>query len=514
MTAEASSGRQLSIGARIADWYEHQPDDSRAVWILLALFVPIWTLFQVIALSQACLHFDMLEQYAWSRHPVAGYHEHPPLLAWLTAAWFAVFPVANWSFELLASINAAIALFAVDLIARRFVAGDRRLLVLLLLLLTPFYQFHSQLFNHNTLLLSTWPIATYCFLRAFEARRPGWSIMAGATAALAMLAKYFSIYLIAGFVVAALCHPRRGDYLRSSSPWLSILAGFAALGPHLYWLAITGAEPFRYALETHTAATLSQELKKALGYVAGGVGYVLVSVAAYFVAVRPDRRLLVAALWPRDPDRRMLVLLLAVPLVLPLLTAPIIGVALTPLWTMSAWFLLPVVLLAPTQITVTRAATVCVALAVIIITAVALIAAPVVAWHNFATQVRNGLLYGRVAAGELTQAWHAAVGRPLTLVVGDGSLSWPATFYSPDHPDNAPDNTKRKPPPWVTDVRRTREGFGVVCFADNRDCLDAANRKTAGRAGVVRVNKEVTASFFGVTSATAKVVFALVPPQQ
>jgi hypothetical protein len=41
MTAGPSSDRRLSIGAGIAAWYEHQPDDSRAVWILLALFVLI-----------------------------------------------------------------------------------------------------------------------------------------------------------------------------------------------------------------------------------------------------------------------------------------------------------------------------------------------------------------------------------------------------------------------------------------------------------------------------------------
>jgi 4-amino-4-deoxy-L-arabinose transferase-like glycosyltransferase len=455
----------------------------------------------------------MLEQYAWSRHLSVGYDKHPPLAALLAAAWFAFFPIANWSFELLAAVNAAVALFAVDLIARRFVAGDRRLLVLLLLLLTPFYQFHSQRFNPNAVLLSTWPIATYCFLRAFETRRPGWSIMAGATAALAMLGKYYSIYLIAGFVVAALCHPRRGDYLRSPSPWLSVLAGLVVLAPHLHWLVVTGAPPIRYALDLHTARSLSQELERMLFYAAGGIAYVLLSVAAYLVAVRPDRRLLAVALWPPDPDQRMLVLLLAVPLVLPVLTAPIIGVTLTPLWTMSAWFLLPIVLLAPARITVTHAATMRVALAVIIVTAVAFVAAPVVAWHNFAAEAPSGNAYCRVAADELTRAWRAATGRPLTLVVGNGALSWGATVYSPDHPDSAPDHLWPKPPPWITDARRAREGFAVVCFADEGACVDAADRKTAGWAGVVRVEKELTVSFFGLTSATAKVVFALVPPQ-
>ena len=165
----------------------------------------------------------------------------------------------------------------------------------------------------------------------------------------------------------------------------------------------------------------------------------LLPIAAYLLTVRPDRRLLTATLWPDDPDRRMLVLLLAVPLVLPILTAPLIGVVLTPLWTMSAWFLLPIILLAPAQIPVTRAVTMRVALAVVIITAVVFAAAPLVAWRNFAAEAKDGRACCRVAVDELTKAWHAAMQRPLSLVAGDSALSQGASFYSSDHPDSAPD---------------------------------------------------------------------------
>ncbi len=515
MTAGQASGHWFPSAARVAAWYDREADDGRAVWILLALFVLVWTVFQIVTLAPVCLHDDMLELFAWSRHPSAGslYGKHPPLAALIATAWFAVFPAANWSFELLAALNAAVALFAVDLIARRYVAGDRRLLVLLLLLLTPFYQFHSQKFNANAVLLSTWPIATYCFLRAFESRRIGWAVAAGVTAALAMLGKYYSVYLIAGFIIAALCHPRRGDYLRSPSPWVSILSGLAVLAPHLYWLVTTGAAPVRYAVTRHVANSALQELTRTLAYAAGAIGYVLLLIAAYLLVVRPDRRLLAATLWPDDPARRMLILLLATPLVLPMLTAPIVGVMLTPLWTMSAWFLLPVILLAAPEIAVTRTATMHVALAVVIFTAVVFAAVPLVAWRNFAAEAKDGRACCRVAGDELTKAWHAAMQRPLRLVAGDSALSQGASFYSPDHPDSAPDYLWETPA-WITDDRRAREGWAIACFANDRACLDAAMQTTAGRSGVVRVEKELTASFFGVTSTSAKVVFTMVPPQR
>jgi len=45
-------------------------------------------------------------------------------------------------------------------------------------------------------------------LRSFEARDVKWAVAAGAAAALAMLGKYYSVFLIASFVVAALCQKR------------------------------------------------------------------------------------------------------------------------------------------------------------------------------------------------------------------------------------------------------------------------------------------------------------------
>jgi hypothetical protein len=512
MIAVHSPIRGLPFAATISAWYDHERD-GRAIWILLALFVAVWTCFHIIAYSAIGLNDDLTEVFVWSQHPSAGYYKHPPLAGLIAAGWFAVFPPANWSFNLLAMVNSAVALFAVDRIACRYVGGDKRLLVLLLLLLTPFYQFHGQRFGANQMLLSTWPIATYCFLRAFESRGLAWPAAAGATAALAMLGKYYSVYLIAGFIVAALWHPRRLDYLRSPAPWVSILSGFAVLAPHLHWLATVGPSTFRYAVDVHRSVSIADELNATLAYAVGGLAYVLLPIAVYLLSVRPDRRALAMALWPDDPDRRMLVLLLAVPLLLPMLTAPIIGVNLTSLWTMSAWFLLPIVLLAPEQITLTRVAAVRVAFGVAVTTAVVLLAAPVVAWSNYVRESNDGRAYYRVVSEELTRTWRSAMRQPLTIVSGDTSLAGAASFYSPDHPDSTPFFAWRDTP-WVTDDRRMREGWASVCFAADRACLNSIASNSAGHSGVVRAEKEITASFFGASRATAKVIFVMVPPQR
>ena len=92
-------------------------------------------------------HPDVLEAWSFGRTWEWGNFKHPPLMGWVMYLWTSVFPLTNWSFQLLAMINSAIALCSVDLISRRFVRGDKRMIVLLLLMLTPVYQFHAQRFN-------------------------------------------------------------------------------------------------------------------------------------------------------------------------------------------------------------------------------------------------------------------------------------------------------------------------------------------------------------------------------
>jgi hypothetical protein len=191
-----------------------------------------------------------------------------------------------------------------------------------------------------------------------------------------MLGKYYSVYLIAGMVVAALSHPARWTYLKSLSPWISVVAGLAVLAPHLHWLTTNGLQTVDYIYYVHGLFSLLDILKSNAAYLAGALGYMAFPFVVYLIAVRPDRRVLTRALWPSDPALRMLVVLLAVPLLLPPLSAPFLGVRLTSLWTMPAWFLLPIILLAPNAVVLPRRAAVAAGILVLAVTAGALAVAP------------------------------------------------------------------------------------------------------------------------------------------
>src|SRR5258708_32719955 len=226
----------------------------------------------------------------------------------MAGACFSLFPPTDWAFHLLAMVNAAVGLYAPARIASRYLDGDKRIVALLLLLLTPFYQFMSQRYGADRPLLSTWPIATYCFLRGFETRGLAWSAGAGAAAALAMLGSHYSVFLIAGFVAAVLAHPGRRTYVRSASPWLAVAVGALVLAPHVQWLLATGFTSLSDLAAAHTGAPLTRVLWKDAVCIIEGIASVAVLLAVYCIAVLPARPTFRATFCPPDPHRPTLAL--------------------------------------------------------------------------------------------------------------------------------------------------------------------------------------------------------------
>lgn len=497
------------ITAGIDRWFDAAPS-GRALWVFLALFVAIWTGFQIASYASIDLHPDLLEVFAWSQNPAAGY-KHPPLAGLVATAWFAVFPIADWSFHLLAMVNAAVAFFAIDLIARRYLDGDKRLVVLLLLLLTPLYQFHGQRFSTNQVLLSTWPIATYCFLRSFETRTLAWSAAAGAAAALAMLGKYYSILLIIAFVIAALTDPRRLDYLRSPAPWVAALVGLVVLAPHLQWFLNTGGKTLYYAQRVHGGESTIALVWDVMSSTMSAAGYVLVLLAAYVLIVRPDRRALAATLWPADPGRRMLIVLFALPLLLPLLVMPLAGIKFSALWTLPAWFLLPIILLSPPQAVVRRLDAVRLAFVVLCVGLASLVASPAVAWTRFVQEQGKPRVHYAAVSRELTRVWRDAVNQPLTLVASSTEFANAAAFYSPDHPRSW-DLAEPQLTPWIAEAAPPRNGWAAICPAREELCFNLVDRAAKHAAGVTRVEFDHAAAFFGRRGPSKRFVFVLVPP--
>jgi 4-amino-4-deoxy-L-arabinose transferase-like glycosyltransferase len=418
---------------RLLDALSDPKRRGRAIAIVLVAYCVVWTLYAVLAKLTQDIHFDMGEMVSWSRELALGTPKHPPLPAWLVAAWFAVFPLETWAYYLFSMVMATLALWVAWMIAARYLDGDKRAAGLALLTLVPFFNFHAIKFNANSAMTPAWALTTWFFLRSFESRSAGWAVLAGLAAAASMLVKYWSVVLLIGLGIAALADQRRGLYFRSPAPYITVAAGAAALAPHIWWLYSNGFAAFGYALESHPA-TIVEALRSGVTYVASALGYIAVPVSIAAVAARPSRVAIMETLWPADPPRRTVVIAFALPLLLPVLAAVIAKEDVVPIWTIASMTLLPVVLLSSPRVALVRAAAVRILAIAIALPILSLVAAPVVSLAVRMHGVENHGAHYRLVAEEVEKVWRETTDRPLRLVGGTANLLYGSVFYFADRP--------------------------------------------------------------------------------
>ena len=273
---------------------------------LIALYVLLWWSYGVVAQSTQGIHYDMGEVFSWSLEPAFGYPKHPAFPAWVVAAWFAVFPRADWAFYLLSITSIGVALWFTWLISARVTTtGRQRAVALLLLGFAPTYNFLALKFNYNSILIPVWALASWLFLRSFQERTLLWGVLAGLGAAVAMLTKYWSFFLLLAFIAAALTDPRRWEYLRSPAPWASVVTGAVLFAPNVVSLIHYDFSPFHYAVNAHEAPSYVDALASISHYLAG-VFYLTGSFVVLAFIVRSDVKAWRDMLWPHGLDRRLL----------------------------------------------------------------------------------------------------------------------------------------------------------------------------------------------------------------
>lgn len=483
-----------------------------AIPALIATFAAVWLLFLSIAYLSGDLHADALETWSIGREFAWGNAKHPPLMGWAAYGWTLVFPMTDWSFQLLSMTNAAVALWAVDLIARRFVRGDSRAVVLLLLMLLPAYQFHAQRFNANTVLLAVWPLATYCFLRSYESRAIGWAAAAGALGALAMLGKYYSIFLIASFALAAIAHPQRALYFRSWAPWVSTLAGLIVLGPHIHWLATSGATPFSYALQVHGGVPFGQSFKEAAAFLLGLAATMALPAIVWVLSAGWRLKRFPADFRAMTPGLVLLFWIFVGTVVLPMIVAIVVGTDMPSLWALQGLFLPAILVVCGASYTLERMYVVNLAVMVGGIAVVAVVvAAPIHAYYRNNINP-NDRSYYRLAAFELTKHWRAMSDQPMPAISGDDGLAFATAFYSPDHP------VYRRPFQYqytwgMPRVTTLEKGWAAMCFAENQTCRAWMDKVIAIAPDFSRLEFQVTPHLWGRAGKPAKLIALMVPPQ-
>ena len=480
---------------------------ERNVLLALVAYALVWALYGTIAKSSQGLHPDMTELVAWSRDLAWGF-KHPPLAAAIVWLWFKIFPVAEWSYYLLAMLMPAIALWIAWRLSADYLDAEKRIVGLALLMLVPFFNFHALKYNVNTVLLPTWAATTFWFLRSYKTRSVLYAALAGLGAAGCMLGKYWSVFLLAGLALAALIDARRARYFRSAAPWITVLVGLAVLMPHLLWLYRNEFESFGYALHVHGDRPFVATVIGVLGYLAGSIGYVAVPLIVVFVLARPSRGTLADMIWPREIDRRLAAAAFWGPLLLPAAAALASGTEITSLWSMSAWTLLPVMLLSSPAMTMRAIDSRRLLGAVVALPLIMLLAAPAIA---FVVHRKGAPLPGAqsaLLAAQVERAWHAVTPQPLRFVGGNGDIAFGVITYASDRPRALNDW------PQPSRAELSQRGLALVCFADDADCRRRAETQAASVGPSVGAEVTVNRPFLGQPGEPRRYAILIVPPRE
>jgi 4-amino-4-deoxy-L-arabinose transferase-like glycosyltransferase len=483
---------------------------ERAVLTLLAAYVALWTVYGVIAKSSQDLHFDMTELVAWAREPAFGYPKHPPLASMVVRLWFAIFPLADWSYYLFAIVVAAATLWVVWRLAGDYLDAEKRVLALAVLMLVPFFNFHALKFNVNSLLPLMWGLTAFFFFRSYERRSLIYAALAGIAAGGAMLCKYWSGFLVVGLALAVLLDPRRRDYFRSPVPYVTVLFGALIVTPHVVWLFANNFPPFTYAVTQHPGEGYGVAALSALGYLGGSLGYAALPILLVLALVRPDPAVLKDVLLPAGAQRRMPAVAFWTELILPALVAVILGLRIDPLWSSPAFALLPVVLLSPPGLEVTRRASSSVLGVALVLPIVMILSAPFIAVSIHGSPLRDAQEHARLLAGEVEKQWAQTSATPLRLVGGPDDLAYGVAFYAADKP-SAFSGLSTADSPWVDAERIRREGLAIVCPTEGI-CRSAAEVLVRARPDVHRSEVTLTRRYLGRDGDSRRYLIFTIPP--
>lgn len=484
---------------------------ERAMLVVLGGYLATWSLYAAVAKGSQDIHTDMGEMVAWAHDAGLGTPKHPPLAAWLVRAWFAVLPRQDWAYYVFAVLLATVALWIAWRLAARYLPPDKRVVGIALLTLVPFYNFHAIKFNANTVLTPLWALTTWWFLRSLETRRIGWAVLAGLAAAAAMLGKYWSVTLLAGLSLAALCDPRRDAYFRSAAPYVTLAVGTIVLTPHVDWLIAHRFAPLGYAVQAHPATLLTATLS-ALYFAGAALCYIAGPLILTLLAARPGRAAIADTLWPTDPERRTLVVAFAAPFAFAILIALALIVEIESLWAISMMTLLPVVLLSSPLVTLSRRAAIGVVTLAVVFPLLALASAPLSAIYDHREGVPNYASDYRLVAQAVERTWRANTDRPLRIV---GSVNFVngIVFYFADQPATYDIDTPARTP-WVSDDRIRREGMAMVCPEPEPFCMRALAPYAARYHAVDDEHIVVSRRYLGIAGRPQRYEIVIILPQQ
>lgn len=177
------------------------------------------------------------EAYYWmySKHPAAGYFDHPPMVAWTISAGTAFFGDTALGVRFVTIVLSMISAGLVYVLGWQWF--DRRvgLWAALGYALLPVFFGAGFIVTPDQALLFFWLVALSAFSHAVRTGGWGWWLLGGAAFGGALLAKYYAVMLGPSLLLFLLVSPRHRRWLIRPQPWVAFALALALFSPVIWW---------------------------------------------------------------------------------------------------------------------------------------------------------------------------------------------------------------------------------------------------------------------------------------
>ena len=402
-------------------------------WFYIFVFIHVaaWTL--VPALVRHNLPLDSIEGTLWGHQLEWGYDKNPFMNGWLTALAVYLDGHTGWMIYFFSQLSVAAALTSVWVLGKKIITPAYALVAVLLLETVQYFNLHAIDFNDNTLELGLWAVAIYFLYQSMTQKTVRAWLMTGILLALALMAKYYTLALIAALALFLLRKENRGQ-LVTLPPYLGLLAFIAIITPHLFWLTQHEYVTVTYVFDRASAVPrfsnhfyfpaqfIWQQFEVFLP--------ALIVFALLFLGKRP--RIASSPPVVSRYDKTFLLYASLGPFLLTAVLSLILGIKLRAGWGMpltTFWTLLLLIALPP-RLSLTKIYALIAGIFTFIAVALTIYATAIVD----SSDTSSANFPGKEIAVTLTKLWQEKYQTPVTYVAGSRWIGGNISFYSTEHP--------------------------------------------------------------------------------
>ena len=211
------------------------------------LIILVATVLRVLFAGAFSIVPDEAYYWQWSRHLALGYHDHPPMIAWLIHLSTALLGHREVAVRLPSILCITIASVYVLLFARRWFSARTAMLSAVLTQSILAFNAGAIIATPDSPLMAAWAGAAYHIARAYDEGKWHQWLLGGIWFGAGMLSKYTMLILAPLVFLYGLLHASPRQQLRRAWPYAGFLAGCLMFLPVILWNTENGWSTFRHA---------------------------------------------------------------------------------------------------------------------------------------------------------------------------------------------------------------------------------------------------------------------------